>query len=110
MFTEEELLEEPTGTTHNTSSSVVSSCSINNGQLFENKAYLKMKLYVYARKQNFEFKVKKSGSDVWFITCIEDNCTWKLRARRRENSAMIEVRVFVPKHTCTLVLRQKDNR
>ena len=56
-FTDEELLGEPTSTTHNTSSSVVSSCLIKNGQLFENKVDLKMKLHVYAMKKNFDFKV-----------------------------------------------------
>ena len=93
------MLGEPTSTTHNTLSSTISLCSIKNDQLFENKADLKMKLHVYAMKQNFEFKVKKSGLDVWFITCIENNCTWKLLARRRENFEMFKVRVFVSKHT-----------
>ena len=60
QFTDEELLEERTGTTHNTSSSAISSCLIKNSQFFDNKANLKMKLHVYAMKTNFEFKVKKS--------------------------------------------------
>ena len=61
-------------------------------------------------KKNFEFKVKMSESDMWFSTCIEDNCSWRFRARKLDNSKMIEVWVFVFKHTCTLALRQKDNR
>ena len=76
MFSDEELVGEPTGTTHNTLSSAVSLGSIKIGQLFENKVNLKMKLHVYAMKKNFEFKVKKSGSNIWFITCIKDNCSW----------------------------------
>ena len=76
----------PVGTTHNTSSSAISSGSIKIGQLFENKADFKIKLRVYVMKKNFEFKVKKSGSDVWFITCIEDNYSWRLRARKLDNS------------------------
>ena len=56
-------------------------------------------------KKKFAFKVKKSGSDVWFITCIEDNCSWRLRARKLDNSDMFEVQVFVYEHTCTLALR-----
>ena len=78
IFPDEELQGKLAGTTHNTSSSIVSSCLIKNGQMFENKAYLKMKLYVYAMKKNFKFKVKKSGSNMWFITCIKDNCSWRL--------------------------------
>ena len=75
MFSDKELQRGPRGTTHNTSSSAVSSRSIKIGQLFENKTDLKMKLHVYGMKKNFEFKVKKSGKAVWFITCIEDNCS-----------------------------------
>ena len=91
MFPDEELLGEPTSTTQNTSSSIVSSGSIKIKQFFENKADFKIKLHVYAMKKIFEFKVKKSGSDVWFITCIEDNYFWRLRARKLNNFEMFEV-------------------
>ena len=60
MFPNEELLGEPASTTHNTSSFAISSGLIKIRQLFKNKADLKKKLYVYAMKKNFEFKVKKS--------------------------------------------------
>ena len=60
MFPDEEFLGEPASTTHNTSSSAISSGSIKIKQLFENKVDLKMKLHVYAIKKKFEFKVKKS--------------------------------------------------
>ena len=46
------------------SSSGVSSSSVKLGQVFENKQDLKTKLHLYAMKNNFEFKVKKSGTDV----------------------------------------------
>ena len=72
MFLDEDL---PCDTPNNTSSSAISSGSIKIGQLFENKGDLKMKLHLYAIKRNFEFKVKKLGKDVWFITCIDDNCS-----------------------------------
>ena len=51
--------------------------------------------------------MKKSRSDVWFITYIENNCSWRLQAK--DNSKMFEVQTFVSKHTCTLALRKKDN-
>ena len=105
MFPVEVLLGGPGGTTHYTLSSVVSSGAIKIDQLFENKADLKMKWYVYAMNKNFEFKVKKSGKDVWFITCIEDNYSWRLRARKLDNFEMFEVQRFVSEHTCILALR-----
>ena len=61
MFPDDELSG---GTTHNTSSSAVSSDTIKIGQLFHNKANSKMKLHVYAMKRNFKFKMKKLGKDV----------------------------------------------
>ena len=69
-----------------------------------------MKLHVYAMKKIFEFKMKKSGKDLWFITCIDGNCSWRLRARKLDNSEIFEVQRFVYEHTCTLALRQKDNQ
>ena len=54
--------------------------------------------------------MKKSGKYVWFITCTDDNCSWRLRARKLDNFEMFEVRRFVSEHTYTLALRQKDNR
>ena len=78
MFPDEEMVGKLAGITYNTSSFAVSLGSIKIGQLFENKADLKMKLPVYAIKKNFEFKVEKSRKDIWFITCIENNCSWKL--------------------------------
>ena len=62
-------------TPNNTLSSVVSSGSIKIGYSFENKGYLKMMLHLYAMKRNFEFKVKNLGKDIWFITCIYNNCS-----------------------------------
>ena len=63
-FSDEELQGGPKGTAHNTSSPIFSSRSTKIGQLFDNKANLKMKLHVYVVKKNFEFKVKKSGKDM----------------------------------------------
>ena len=62
------------------------------------------------RKKKFQFKVKNSGKDVWFITSIDDDCSWRLRARKLDNFEMSEVKRFVSVHTCALPLRQKDNQ
>ena len=75
MCSDEELSD---NTSNNTSSSTLSSGTIKIGQLYENKGDLNMNLHVYAMKKNFEFKVKKLGKDVWYITCIDDNYSWRL--------------------------------
>ena len=88
----------------------VSYGTINMGQLFENKGDLKIKLHAYAMKNNFEFKVKNSGKDIWCVTCIDENCSWRLRVRKLNKSEMFEIWKYIFEHTCTLALRQKDNR
>ena len=56
MCLDEEFPGGPRGITDNTPSSTVSSGAIKIGQLFENKAYLKVKLHVYAIKKNLSSK------------------------------------------------------
>ena len=65
---------------------------------------------MYEMKNNFEFKVKKSGKKIWYISCIDNNCSWRLRATKLDKSEMFEVQSYVSKHSCTLALREKDNR
>lgn len=78
--------------------------------LFENKKELQLKLHKYAMSQNFEFKVEKSTKDLWYVRCMGENCTWRLRAVRGKFSEMFEVRKFVHEHTCSIVMRHQDNR
>ncbi|XP_062106158.1 uncharacterized protein LOC133817606 [Humulus lupulus] len=93
----------------NTSSSA-SYGALKLGQIFENKLELKTKAHLYAMKKNFEFVVKKSGTDVWYITCKDSNCRWRLRGKKLVSSAMFEIVVFLNEHTCSLEFRHKDNR
>ncbi|XP_062103123.1 uncharacterized protein LOC133814142 [Humulus lupulus] len=93
-----------------TSSSSINSWEIKEGQIFENKQELKMKLHLYALKKNFEFKVKKSAKNIWCTVCVDDKCKWRLRATKLVNSNMFEVRKFFGEHTCSLDVRHKDHR
>ncbi|PON50820.1 hypothetical protein PanWU01x14_220570 [Parasponia andersonii] len=72
--------ELPQGTPNNLSVGSSNSVKIVIGQLFENKEDLKLKLYL------------------------------NLRARKVEQFDMFEMRRYVPKHTCSLAIRHKDNR
>ncbi|KAK2659114.1 hypothetical protein Ddye_005647 [Dipteronia dyeriana] len=53
-------------------------------------------------RQNFEWKVKKSNKTTLHLVCLMENCTWKLRAVRRDESTYFQVRSFVNEHTCPL--------
>ncbi|XP_062086202.1 uncharacterized protein LOC133792313 [Humulus lupulus] len=92
-----------------TSSSSINSWEIKDGQIFENKQELKMKLHLYALNKNFEFKVKKSAKNIWCTVCVDDKCKWRLRATKLVNSNKFEVRKFFGEHTCSLDVRHKDH-
>ncbi|KAM6580540.1 hypothetical protein CsatA_004314 [Cannabis sativa] len=59
---------------------------------------------------NFEFMVKKSGTDVFYATCRGSDCKWRVRGRKRARCDMFEVTVFHNEHTCSLDSRHADNR
>ena len=81
IFSDKEVPESTTENSQETSWGV-NSVTIKLGQIFENKEDLKTKLHLYAMKKNFEFKVKKSGTCIWCISCIDDNCGWRMRAQK----------------------------
>ncbi|KAK2641477.1 hypothetical protein Ddye_023240 [Dipteronia dyeriana] len=53
-------------------------------------------------RQNFEWKVKRSNKTTLHLVCLMENCTWKLRAVRRDEGTYFQVRSFVNEHTCPL--------
>ena len=80
IFSDKDL---PENTTENNtiqynlaSSSGVTTATLKVGQVFENKEDLKTKFHLHAMSKNFEFKVKKSRPDIWYISCIDDKCCW----------------------------------
>ena len=54
---------------------------------------------MYAMKNNFEFKVKKSCSQRFEVVCIHDNCSWQVRATRIPNVELWAIKVFIKTHT-----------
>ncbi|XP_062083776.1 uncharacterized protein LOC133790216 [Humulus lupulus] len=61
-------------------------------------------------KNNFEFVVKKSGTDVWYITCKDSDCSWRLRVKKLVLASMFEITAYNNTHPCSLELQQKDHR
>lgn len=79
----------------------VLSDAIEVGQIYANKKELQRKLAIYAMKENFEFKVKKSCSQRFEAKCVFDNCTWRIRATRIEGLELWAIKVFIKRHTCS---------
>ncbi|XP_060960983.1 uncharacterized protein LOC133031490 [Cannabis sativa] len=80
------------------------------GKLYTNKTELKNVVGRFALKMNFEFMVKKSGTDVFYATCRGSDCKWRVRGRKRARCDMFEVTVFHNEHTCSLDSIHADNR
>ncbi|XP_060960604.1 uncharacterized protein LOC115710825 [Cannabis sativa] len=80
------------------------------GKLYTNKTELKNVVGRFALKMNFEFMVKKSGTDVFYATCRGSDWKWRVRGRKRACCDMFEVTVFHNEHTCSLDSRHADNR
>ncbi|KAK2658801.1 hypothetical protein Ddye_005334 [Dipteronia dyeriana] len=72
------------------------------GQFFPTKKDLKRLAGHFAMRQNFEWKVKRSNKTTLHLVCLMDNCTWKLRAVRRDEAIYFQGRSFINEHTCPL--------
>ncbi|KAK2658603.1 hypothetical protein Ddye_005136 [Dipteronia dyeriana] len=72
------------------------------GQFFATKKDLKRLVGHFAMRQNFEWKVKRSNKTTLHLVYLMGNCSWKLRAVRRDKGTYFQVRSFVNEHTCPL--------
>ncbi|KAK2656096.1 hypothetical protein Ddye_009148 [Dipteronia dyeriana] len=72
------------------------------GQFFLLKKDLKRLTGHFAMRHNFEWKVKRSNKTTLHLVCLMDNCTWKLRAARRDEATYFQVRIFINEHNCQL--------
>ncbi|KAI9154603.1 hypothetical protein LWI28_028690 [Acer negundo] len=70
-------------------------CLIYKGPFFSSKKDLKRLVGLFSMRENFEWKVKRSNKTTLHLVCIIDDCTWKLRAMRRDEGTYFQVRSFV---------------
>ena len=55
-------------------------------QIYNSKHTLKTVVTFYLISNNFQFRVVKSCSRKYYIECIDDTCSWNLRASRVRNT------------------------
>ncbi|KAK3229997.1 hypothetical protein Dsin_001878 [Dipteronia sinensis] len=72
------------------------------GQFFLTKKDLNRLVGLFTMRQNFEWKVKRYNKTKLHLVCLIGNCTWKLRAVRRDEGTYFQVRSFVNEHSCPL--------
>ncbi|XP_022156795.1 uncharacterized protein LOC111023629 [Momordica charantia] len=80
------------------------------GNLFFNKRELFMKLSIMAMNRNFEFRVKKSTKQIFYVTCTDNNCKWRMRAVRLDGSEIFKISKYVNFHSCSLHILNHDHR
>lgn len=71
------------------------------GTLLPNKKEVQKRLCMLAIRQNFEFRVAKSAKRFLTVTCIDEDCRWRLRATKLPDSGSFEIRKFVKDHSCS---------
>ncbi|XP_062113898.1 uncharacterized protein LOC133824895 [Humulus lupulus] len=71
-------------------------------QLYKNKDVLKKVVSMFAIRNNFQYKVRRSDKRFFLVTCLDQTCKWLLRASKFLKTDMFIVRKYVPTHTCSL--------
>ncbi|XP_074347535.1 uncharacterized protein LOC141686396 [Apium graveolens] len=79
-------------------------------QIYRDIETLQMVLSLYAIKNNFQYKVKKSCTNEYFVKCVDQNCKWLLRASRNGKTGQFIIRKLFNNHTCDLEIRFKNQR
>ena len=88
--------------------SIISSTTVKEieaNQIFNSKHTLKTVVKFYAISKNFQFRVIRSCPRKYYIDCIDDNCSWNLKASQFRNTSMFQIRQLTKEHTCNLEAR-----
>ncbi|KAK0573575.1 hypothetical protein LWI29_034673 [Acer saccharum] len=80
------------------------------GDLFPSKEELQMKMQLLSIANHFQFKVKKSTKTLLVMSCIVEDCKWRIRATKLEDCESFRVRKYLPDHTCSLDALHFDHR
>ena len=78
------------------------------GLVFDNKDELKKHMYLFALKNNFEFRVKSSSKSRWYLLCKDETCTWRMRSIVQWNATWI-ITTYESKHSCARLVRTEGH-
>ncbi|XP_019256379.1 PREDICTED: uncharacterized protein LOC109234773 [Nicotiana attenuata] len=73
---------------------------VNEGQLYKNKDILQNVMKHLAIREKFQFKVDRSNKTRYYLVCVDDQCSWNLKASSLNTSNIFKVRKFEKVHTC----------
>ncbi|XP_020872589.1 uncharacterized protein LOC110230308 [Arabidopsis lyrata subsp. lyrata] len=80
------------------------------GKLFKDKKEMGRQMQLFAMENNFEFRTKKSDSTRYTLRCIDEKCSWRLRATRVKASDSFIIKKYVSEHCCDSSLRKVNHR
>ena len=80
------------------------------GQNFVSKEELKNRLHEVAINNCFEMRIINSSTSLYVVKCVDDKCTWRLRAAKITNSSYFSIRTYNNTHTCGLEKRKRKHR
>ena len=78
--------------------------------IYKNKKELKKELSFLAIRKHFQFKVKKSTKKVLVVTCLDDQCKWRVRGIQVRQTELFMITKYVRDHTCSLDIMVGDHR
>jgi len=83
---------------------------VKKGQHFSSKMLLKATFEICAMKHNFDYKVVRSDTKIWYIRCADEDCSWRVRAEGLKGSSYFIIRKYVAEHSCAPSARNKSVR
>ncbi|XP_013589150.1 PREDICTED: uncharacterized protein LOC106297461 [Brassica oleracea var. oleracea] len=83
---------------------------VKKGQHFSSKMLLKATFEICAMKHNFDYKVVRSDTKIWYIRCADEDCSWRVRAEGLKGSSYFIIRKYVAEHSFAPSARNKSVR
>ncbi|KAL0715629.1 hypothetical protein Bca4012_064951 [Brassica carinata] len=77
---------------------------------FKTKGELMLRMKKWALEWKFEYKTVSSNKSRVLLSCIDDNCTWRMRATKLPLSDFFVVKKYVHDHTCDTTHRKANHR
>ncbi|CAN6845514.1 unnamed protein product [Brassica oleracea] len=77
---------------------------------FKTKRELMLRMKKWALEWKFEYKIASSNKSRVLLSCVDENCTWRMRAIKLPLSDFFVVKKYVHEHTCDTTHRKANHR
>ncbi|CAH9117798.1 unnamed protein product [Cuscuta epithymum] len=80
------------------------------GLIYKNRAEFKKALKLNAIKNHFQYMTEKSNKICFVAKCLDENCSWEIKAKQIGTMGRFKVVKLVNTHSCRLEVRLADQR